>query len=68
MRPNGVIDSPRSLLPGGHLCWAYSDRSEFLTLAGAYASDGVAAGQWIEYVGDAAPDSLFAEFAALAGE
>lgn len=58
MRTAGVVDSARGLLPHGHLCWAYQDRAEFQVRALEYMTDGIALGQWIEYVGSGSGEAL----------
>lgn len=65
MRAAGVVGSARGLVPFGHVCWGYADRDEFRARAAEYVADGLAAGQWIEYIGDGDADELRREFAAL---
>jgi MEDS: MEthanogen/methylotroph, DcmR Sensory domain len=67
MRLVGVVDSARGLEPHGHLCWAYRDRAEFRARAAEFMADGIAAGQWIEYVGSGSTDALRAELIELEG-
>ncbi|MHA6798707.1 MEDS domain-containing protein [Bounagaea algeriensis] len=61
MRTHGTVDSARGHVPAGHLCWAYTSRSEFHDRAVEYLRDGIAAGQWIEYVGSGSTEALRAE-------
>ncbi|GGS60220.1 MULTISPECIES: MEDS domain-containing protein [Actinokineospora] len=65
MRAHGVVDSAAGLRPFGHLGWAYRDRADFLARAREYIIDGVAEGQWIEFVGDG--DTLRDELVSLSG-
>ncbi len=67
MRMVGVVDSARGLAPHGHLCWAYRDRAEFRARAAEFMADGIAAGQWIEYVGSGSTEALRAELNELEG-
>lgn len=67
VRDAGVLGTARGLVPFGHLCWAYADRAELLARAAEYLADGVAAGQWVEYVGAASADALSEELAGLPG-
>lgn len=65
MRINGVVDSARGLVPHGHLCWAYEDRTEFHARASEYMADVIAAGQWIEYVGSGCAEELCEQLAGI---
>lgn len=67
MRTHGNVDSARGLVPTGHLCWAYTSRSEFHSRAVEYLRDGLAHGQWIEYVGSGSSAGLWAELAEVDG-
>lgn len=67
VRTVGLVDSARGLVPEGHVCWAYQDRAEFRTRAREYLADGIALGQWIEYVGSGSAEELRAELAGLEG-
>src|SRR5579875_3136037 len=67
MCERGIVGSARGFLPGGHLCWAYHDRSDFLARAAEYLTDGLTAGQYAEYAADQAPDALRGELAGAAG-
>ncbi|MFY9807733.1 MAG: MEDS domain-containing protein [Pseudonocardiaceae bacterium] len=67
VRTVGLVDSARGVVPHGHLCWAYQDRAEFLARALEWISDGIALGQWIEYVGDSSAEMLREELAGLDG-
>lgn len=67
VRTVGLVDSARGLVPHGHLCWAYQDRAEFLARALEWTLDGIALGQWIEYVGDSSAETLRGELAGLDG-
>ena len=66
-RRHGVVDSAGGLIPFGHLGWGYRDRSEFLTRAAEYITDGLIQNQWVEFVGDGSPDQLRAELDSIAG-
>lgn len=48
----GVADSAAGFVPFGHLCWAYHNVADFAARALEYAADGIAAGQYVELVGD----------------
>lgn len=63
----GMVRSGRGHVPRGHVCWAFGSRSEFRHRAGEYLLDGVAAGQWIEYVGRGSREGLQAELAGVDG-
>ena len=63
MRRHGTADSAKGLIPEGHLCWAYDDRAEFQARAVEYLADGIAAGQWVEYVGSGSTETLHAQLA-----
>jgi hypothetical protein len=63
-----LVESACGLLAHGHLCWAFTDRGEYLTRAGEYVSDALAAGQWVQYVGAGTPAQLRGELDALAGQ
>jgi anti-anti-sigma regulatory factor len=67
MRTVGLVDLARGLVPGGHVCWAYQDRVEFRVRAREYIADGIALGQWIEYVGCGSAEELREELAGLEG-
>lgn len=67
MRMHGTVDSARGLVPTGHLCWAFTSRSEFRSRAVEYLRDGLAHGQWIEYVGSGSSAGLRAELAEVDG-
>ncbi len=67
MRTHGTVDSARGHVPAGHLCWAYTSRSEFHSRSVEYLRDGIAAGQWIEYVGSSGTAALRAELAEADG-
>lgn len=67
VRMVGVADSACAVGSRGHLCWAYQDRAEFLARALECISDGIAAGQRVEYVGSGDAEALRAELAGLAG-
>ena len=67
MRMHGNADSARGLVPTGHLCWAYTTRREFHSRAVEYLRDGLAHGQWIEYVGSGSSAGLRAELAEVDG-
>ena len=67
VRMVGVVDSARGLVPHGHLCWAYRDRAEFRPRAVEFIADGIAAGQWIEYVGSGSTEALRVELTELGG-
>lgn len=60
-RQNGTVDSVAGLVPYGHVCWAYDGRADFRTRAAEYLRDGIAAGQWIEYVGPGPHEELRAQ-------
>ncbi len=62
---SGVVDSAAGLGPYAHLGWAYRSGAEFRARAGEYASDGLAAGQWVEYAGDGSREELRAELTEL---
>lgn len=66
-RYQAVVDSAAGLVPFGHLGWAYRDRDEFFLQAGRYVADGLAHGQWVEYVGAGDRDTLRAELTRLPG-
>ncbi|MBO0731115.1 MAG: MEDS domain-containing protein [Acidimicrobiaceae bacterium] len=61
------MHSARGLLPVGHLCWGFADRAEFDARSAEYLADGLAAGQWIVYVGDGDAGSLRREFGRFDG-
>lgn len=63
MRTHGTVPTASGHVPYGHLCWAYTGRSEFRTRAVEYLSDGAAVGQWLEYVGTGSREALQAELA-----
>lgn len=63
MRRHGTADSAKGLIPEGHLCWAYDDRAQFRARAVEYVVDGIAAGQWVEFVGSDSTGTLHAELA-----
>ncbi len=65
MRSSGIVQSARDLLPFGHLGWSYQDCFEFRDRAYEYIADGLAAGQWVEYVGTGTPEELSAEVTRL---
>jgi hypothetical protein len=67
MRMVSVVDSARGLVPHSHLCWAYRDRAEFRARAVEFMAEGIAAGQWIEYVGSSSTEALRAELIELEG-
>ncbi|MBV9012988.1 MAG: MEDS domain-containing protein [Pseudonocardiales bacterium] len=67
MRTVGLVDSVRGLVPGGHVCWAYQDRAEFRVRARECLVDGIALGQWVEYVGSGSAEELRDELAGLEG-
>jgi MEDS: MEthanogen/methylotroph, DcmR Sensory domain len=67
VRPAGVVESAVGLGPGSHVGWGYADRAELRTRAGEYLSDGIAAGQRIEFLGSGSVEALRAELAGLAG-
>lgn len=58
MRGQGVRTSARGLMPLGHLGWAYHGRAQLDETVRGYLRDGIAAGHWVEYVGDAEPVEL----------
>ncbi|MDN5747366.1 MAG: MEDS domain-containing protein [Pseudonocardia sp.] len=64
---NGAIDPVESLAACGHVCWSYKDRAGFRVRALEYAASGIAAGQWIEYVGSGSVEGLRTELAGLDG-
>ena len=64
MRRHGVASSARGLVPFGHLGWVYDDRADLGAQAHGYLSDGLALGQWVEYVGDGDRAALRADLAA----
>jgi anti-anti-sigma regulatory factor len=45
------VSSAGGLVPAAHLGWGYTDRGQFLTGAEDFMADGIAAGQWVDYVG-----------------
>lgn len=63
MGPHAVVDTAAGHTPSGHLCWCYAGRAEFRPAAVAYLLDGLAAGQWIEYVGPGSAAELLEELA-----
>ena len=67
MRPAGVVESAVGLGPGSHVGWGYADRAELRTRTWEYLSDGIAAGQRIEFLGSGNVEALRAELAGLAG-
>lgn len=67
MRRNGVLGSAAGLVPFGHVGWGFRERSEFLCRAAEYLADGLDCGQRVAYVGEADPDVLRAELAAVRG-
>lgn len=67
VRKGGVVDTARGLTAFGHLCWAYRSRSEFRARVAEYIADGVASGQWVEYVGAGEAGALRDELRALPG-
>lgn len=67
MRTHGTVDSAHGHVPTGHLCWAYTSRSEFHSRAVEYLRDGLAAGQWIEYAGSGSTAALRAELGEVDG-
>lgn len=64
-RTQAVVDSASGLVPFGHLGWAYRSAAEYAEQAALYVADGLAAGHWVEYVGDADRDRLRREVEAL---
>lgn len=64
-RTQAVVDSASGLVPFGHLGWAYRSAAEYAEQAALYVIDGLAAGQWVEYVGDGDRDRLRREVDAL---
>lgn len=64
---HGAVESAAGLIPFGHLGWGYKDRAEFLARAAEYIADGLAQGQWVEYVGEGPVETLRAELAGLPG-
>lgn len=67
MRPAGVVESARGLDSCSHVGWGYADRAELRTRLGEYLTDGIAAGQQIEFVGSGRVEALRAELSAVAG-
>jgi anti-anti-sigma factor len=67
MRTGGIVSCAQGLVPHGHLCWGYTDRSEFHKRAAEYMADGVAGGQWVEYVGSQSTQALRDELYGLDG-
>lgn len=64
-RRQAVVDTAAGLVPFGHLGWAYRTRDEFGLQAARYLADGLAEGQWVEYVGAGDPADLHRELADL---
>lgn len=62
-RECGALDSAAGLAPRGHVCWAFEGRAEYRARAVQYLRDGLAEGQWIEYVGSGNAEALRAELA-----
>ncbi len=62
-----MVSSAAGLVPFGHLGWGFHDRAEFLARAAEYIADGIAQGQWIEYVGAGSREELLAELAGMPG-
>lgn len=67
-RQHGVVDSAAGLSPFGHLGWGYRTRAEFLARAAEYITDGLAAHEWVEYVGAGSREQLRAELASMLGD
>jgi MEDS: MEthanogen/methylotroph, DcmR Sensory domain len=62
-RRQGIVGSAAGLVPFGHVCWAYRERGELAARGLEYAADGLAAGQYVEFVGPAGDLAFHAELA-----
>lgn len=67
MRAHGVTASASGLVPFAHLAWAYADGAEFHARAREFLADGVAQGQWVEFVADRPETELIEELAVIRG-
>jgi anti-anti-sigma regulatory factor len=67
VRPAGVVESARGLDSCSHVGWGYADRAELRTRLAEYLTDGIAAGQRVEFVGSGSVEALRAELAPLVG-
>ena len=65
-RRQGVVGTAAGLVPFGHACWAYRERGELAARGLEYAADGLAAGQYVEFVGPAGDLEFHAQLAELA--
>lgn len=61
MRLSGAVESAGGFRPHGHLGWGYRDRPEFRARAAEFIADGLALGQWVEYVGEGSAATLSAD-------
>ena len=62
-RRQGVVSTAAGLIPFGHACWAYHERNELAARGLEYAADGLAAGQYVEFVGPAGDLEFHAQLA-----
>lgn len=67
-RKHGVVDSAAGLVPFGHLGWGYRTKSEFLSRAAEYITDGLDHNQWIQYVGPGDREQLRADLDTMPGD
>jgi anti-anti-sigma regulatory factor len=67
MRSAGAVQSARGLGPHDHLCWPYDDTAEFRERALEFLAEGVALGQRVAYIGEAASEELLADLRRLDG-
>lgn len=64
-RLSASVGSAAGLTPHSHLCWGYRSRTEFRTRAREFMADGMAAGQWIDFVGGGSIDQVLEELLSL---
>jgi hypothetical protein len=63
VRCQGAVDSAASLGVFDHLFWLYPSKAAFAEHALEYAADGIAAGQYVEFVGDDSTADLRSQLA-----
>lgn len=54
----GFVRSSADLIAKGHLGWTFTTRTDFLAAAHRFIADGLARGEWVEYVGSGPVDQL----------